>query len=329
MRAILDVDPGIDDALALLLALRSPEIDLLAVTTVAGNVQVDRGVRNALAILEAAGAEAIPVYPGAGRPLVGRLTTASFFHGADGLGGVRLPEAHHRPQALSAAQCLVEAARAADEPLTVIALGPLTNLALACRLDAGWASRTHRVVMAAGAVAAPGNVSPVAEANVYTDPEAAAVVLGSGAAITMVGLDVAIKAALPTERFWHIGNGERLAKDRVARLAHSLLSSYLRMSDRIGHSAAALHDPLAVGVACCRDLVSTRRLRVEVECAGALTRGQTIAWLSGEQERIEARGEHDDVVAVEPVEGNIDVAMEVDAGGFLALFLERLGLAEG
>lgn len=324
MRAVLDVDPGIDDALAILLALASPEIEIAAVSTVAGNVDVERGCRNALAVLEAAGSVGVRVYRGAARPLARRLLTASFFHGEDGLGGVRLADARASTDPLDAARLLVQQGEAAGERLTVIALGPLTNLARACQLDSGWAARLERIVISGGAVGVPGNVSPVAEANVYADPEAAAIVLGSGAPITLVGLDVT-ETSTATRGHLEVLRPNGMA-GRGGVLALELLWAYVGVAERVGAAGAALHDPLAVAVACQPDLVRSARLHVEVELEGGLTRGQTVAWRTGRRERIENRGDHDDVVGIEDVPGQIDVALDVDAERFRSLFFERLAL---
>lgn len=324
MRVVLDVDPGIDDALAILLALRSPEIELVGLTTVFGNVLVDQGTRNALALLAAVGAAGVEVHRGADRPLAGRATTATFFHGADGVGNIGLPESPVTAFPPAAAEFLVAAAAEDAEPLTLIALGPLTNLAAACRLDPGWVARLERLIIMGGAVGVPGNVTPVAEANFYADPEAAAIVLASGAPITLVGLDVTMRAAISETRFGAVRERAHAATDPVARVAAALLDYYVRMAVSIGHPKAALHDPLAVAVAFCPDLITTRCVHVEVECAGTFTRGQTVAWVSGTRERLEDRGDYCDVVGIEPVPGTIDVALEVDADRFLDLFVERV-----
>lgn len=321
MRVVLDTDPGVDDALALLFALRCPEIDLVGVTTVAGNVLVDQGTENARAILSVAGRDDVRVYRGASRPLTGRLTTASFFHGTRGLGDLMLPDAPALAGDCAAAELLLRASHDPGGPLTVIALGPLTNLALACRLDPQWAQRLRRIVVMGGAVSVPGNVTPVAEANVYCDPEAAAIVLESGAALTLVGLDVTMRARLAARRWREV----RVAgAGAVERAATRLLDFYVSRALELGVDGPALHDPLAVAVAVRPDLVRTRRLRVEVERAGTYTRGQTVAWLGGVRERIENRGDFDDVVGVEPIEGTVDVCLEVEAEPFLDLFLGRL-----
>ena len=320
MRVLLDVDPGVDDALAILLALRSPELDVVGITTVAGNVALEQGTRNAVAVVEAAGVE-VPVYPGADRPLMGRLTTATLFHGSDGLGDRGIRPRRSSPQPSLAVDRLLAAAES-SEATTIVALGPLTNLALACKANSEWPRRIHRIVAMCGAVAGPGNVTAVAEANCYADPEAAAIVLESGAPILLVPLEVTTRAALTRQRY--AAARPPTGGDRVSDLACLLLDFYLDMAASLGSDAAPLHDPLALAAACVPDLVQVRRLRVDVELQGTLTRGQTVAWLDGRRERVESRGDHDDVVGIEAVEGNMEVAVDVDGERFLDLFLARL-----
>ena len=173
-----------------------------------------------------------------------------------------------------------------------------------------------------GAVSGPGNVTAVAEANCYADPEAAAIVLASGARILMVPLEVTNRAAITRERF-DLARGA--SPDRaVSGLASALLDFYINMASGLGSTSAALHDPLALAAACLPDLVVTQRLHVDVELQGTHTRGQTVAWLGGRRERVEPRGDHDDVVGIDDVQGNVDVAVDVDAERFLDLFLERV-----
>jgi purine nucleosidase len=324
LRVVLDTDPGVDDALALLFALHSPEIGLVGVTTVAGNVPVDQGTRNARAILAAAGRHDVRVYQGADRPLVGRLTTATYFHGESGLGDLDLPDEPSLAGDCSATEFLLRAASDRDAPITVIAIGPLTNLALVSRLDPGWPLRVERIVIMGGAVSVAGNVTPVAEANVFSDPEAAAIVLSSGAPITLVGLDVTMQTRLTPERWSRARVQAKQMSDAATVAAAGLLDFYVARAAALGVAGPALHDPLAAAVAFEPDLVTAQRLDVAVECVGVHTRGQTVAWLGGMRERLVDRGDHDDVVGVEPTEGNVDVCLDVDAARFMDLFLGRL-----
>jgi inosine-uridine nucleoside N-ribohydrolase len=323
---VMDVDTGIDDALALLLALRSPEIRLVGVTCVAGNVTLGQVVRNTLGVLAVAGAGEVPVAAGAARPLVRRLTTATFFHGADGIGGVALPSAEARPLDEPAAAYLCRLARAHAGRLNLVAVGPLTNVALACRLDPGFAGRLQRLVVMGGAAAVAGNVTPAAEANFYNDPEAARIVFESGADLTMVGLDVTLRALFEARRHHLLGPAVAARADRVAQFAYRVMERYLQADLAAGLEGSPLHDPLAVAALARPELVTCRPLRVEIETEGRLTAGQSVANVAGVVERLESRGDHDDVAGLARPEPNCRVALDVDAAGFVDLFCARLGL---
>jgi inosine-uridine nucleoside N-ribohydrolase len=323
---VLDVDTGIDDALALLLALRSPELDVRAVTCVAGNVTLDQVVRNTLGVLAVAGAEGVPVAAGAARPLVRRLTTATFFHGADGIGGVPLPASAGRAVEEPAAALLCRLARRHEGELNLVAVGPLTNVALACRLDAGFAGRLRRLVVMGGTAAVAGNVTPAAEANFYNDPEAAAVVFDSGARLTMVGLDVTLRALFEARRYRLLSESVPRQGDAIARFAYQILERYLAADLAAGLEGSPLHDPLAVAALLRPDLLTCRALHVAIETQGRLTAGQSVTNLAGVVERLEPRGDHDDVVGLTRPTPNCAVALEVDAAGFVDLFCQRLGL---
>jgi purine nucleosidase len=182
----------------------------------------------------------------------------------------------------------------------------------------------ERIVVMGGAVSVPGNVTPVAEANVYSDPEAAAIVFASGAPITMVGLDVTMQTRLYLERWRTARVAAERQSDPVSVAAAKLLDFYVGRATALGVDGPALHDPLAVAVAYQPDLVVARRLHVEVECVGVHTRGQTVASLEGMRERLVDCGDHYDVVGVEAIEGAVDVCLEVDAPRFVDLFLGRL-----
>lgn len=323
---VLDVDTGIDDALALLLALRSPELRLIGVTCVAGNVTLDQVVRNTLGVLAVAGAAGVPVSAGAVRPLVRRLTTATFFHGRDGIGNVPLPPTLESPIGEAAPAFLTRLARQLDGALNVVAVGPLTNLALACRLDADFARRINRLVIMGGAAAVPGNVTPVAEANFYNDPEAAAIVFDSGANLTMIGLDVTLKAILDAPRFHDFRSAVIAAGDPVAAFAARILTHYIGADLAAGLAGSPLHDPLAVAALARPELLTCPRARVDIETRGALTAGQSIANVSGRVEQHESRGDHDDITGSIYVEPNCQVALDVQSAAFVDLFCQRLGL---
>ena len=325
---VLDVDTGLDDALALLLALRSPEINVVGVTTVAGNVTLPDVLRNTRHVLDTASATGVPVAAGTAAPLVRPLTTATFFHGPHGLGDVDVPEPTRAPVVEPAAQLLCQLAAEYRGQLTVIATGPWTNIALASRLDPEFAGNLRQLVLMGGAVTVSGNVTPVAEANVYNDPEAAHMVLASGAMPEIIGLDVTLQALWrPAEQETARQRvQEQSAADPVARLAVDLLDWYLRADLAVGLAGSPLHDPVAVAAAMWPGLFTLEPRHVSVELASELTRGQTVAAPEGRRERLETREGNQDVVGVETVRPNCQVALKLDGDRFVDGCAARLGL---
>ncbi len=300
---LIDCDPGHDDAMALLLALASPEVELLGVSTVHGNTSLANTTANALRVLELAGRSDIPVAAGADRPLVRDAQAADEVHGASGLDGPDLPDAVTAPVAAHAVDFLAERLLAAPEPVTLIPTGPLTNVAL---LLARWpevAPRIERVVLMGGAIA-EGNVTPAAEFNIWADPEAAARVFASGLDVTMVGLDVTHKALLTP------AHAERLrAAGRIGTFVADLHGFYARFhADIYAWDGAPVHDAVAVAHVIRGDLVRTERRNVEIDCASELCRGRTVVDLWRRTGRPE----------------NAWVGVDLDADGFLGLLTERL-----
>jgi len=294
---LLDCDPGHDDAIALLLALASPEVELLGVTTVAGNQTLEKTTANAIRALELVGRDDVPVAAGADRPLVRELFVAAYVHGETGLDGTDLPPARGRAVAEHAVDFLAE--RVAGR--TLVATGPLTNVALllARRPEA----RPDRIVLMGGAIA-EGNVTPAAEFNVWADPEAAKRVFASGLDLTMVGLDVTHKALVATP------HKERLrAAGRVGRTVAELLDFYDRFHREVyGFDGSPIHDAVALAYAFRPDLLETRELNVEVDCESELCRGRTVVDVWRRTER----------------EPNAHVAVGIDAEGFVELLLDRI-----
>jgi purine nucleosidase len=268
LRLILDVDTGVDDALALALAVRHPDVQLEAVLTVAGNVSLELTTRNTLRVLDWLGATGVPVFAGADRPLAGPLREASHWHGPDGLGGAQLPEATRKAADLNAVSYLIEAVKNAPGELTLVCTAPLTNVALALRREPRIVDLVRQVVVMGGAARPPGNVTPVAEFNVYADPEAAACVFEQAWPLTMVGLDVTNRVTLSRlER-------NALDGDSAEAVLVREVTRYLFDVRRV--EAMALHDPLAVAVAIQPGLVATIAADVEVETGGRHTLGQTV-----------------------------------------------------
>lgn len=271
MLALIDTDPGIDDALALFYAWGSPELRLAGLTTVAGNVDVTEATRNLFRLLALWRPARMPVVAqGAAAPLARALVTAKGYHGEDGLGGLDdWPPAAATLSPLDAADFIVDAARRAREPLTLIALGPLTNVALALARDGAALGRLARVVVMGGAVDVPGNVTPTAEFNFHVDPEAAARVLDAGLRVDLVSLDATRQALLP-----RAGLEARLAKGPgpfAARCA-AFTAIGFRVDGARGLAGMILHDPLAVAAALDPMLVTWSDARIAVGDDGTTRR---------------------------------------------------------
>lgn len=315
---LIDCDPGIDDALALLLALSHPGGRIEAITTVAGNVPVDCAAANVLRILGVAAPDPIPgVGRGAEAPLKRALVTAGHVHGRDGLGNLdRFVEPDGSPRYPEPAtvemqagpQVILEAADRWGPDLTIVALGPLTNLAVALALDRRRLARVGRIVVMGGAIAAPGNITPGAEFNFYVDPEAAATIFDSGLPLEIVPLDVTRRVVLAqaelTERL-------RRCPGPVARFVLDFTRHGFAVGAERGDGGIVLHDPLAMGVALDPSLVQFEPLFVEIECEGKATRGLSLA----DRRLIPSHRKR---------RPNCRVAMGVDAARFLHLFLQRL-----
>jgi purine nucleosidase len=304
---VIDTDPGIDDAIALLLALRLPELDVRAITVVHGNVPVDVGFRNVHRVLDLAGRRDIPVAEGAAGPLLRPSTTAEAVHGSHGLGDLDPWDEPLEPHELFGPGLLVRLLEESDGPLTVITLGPLTNVAIALLSAPHAASRIERVVAMAGAYRVEGNVTPSAEFNVYADPEAAEVVLRSGVPVTLVGLDVTMKTVVAGS----VGERLRSSDEPVERFVGELIAFISKVYVRYyGIDGCAMHDPLAVAVAADPSLVRTESLHVEVDIGSGISAGRTVADVWG--------------VLQPPGEPNAHVALEVDAQRFDEMLWRRL-----
>jgi inosine-uridine nucleoside N-ribohydrolase len=303
VKLILDCDPGHDDAIALLLALASPEVELLGVTTVHGNQTLEKTTSNALKLLEFVGRTDVPVAAGADRPLRREPFVAAYVHGESGMDGPALPSPRGRPVKSHAVDFIAETLLAAPELVTLVPTGPLTNIGLFLALHPEAAERVERIVLMGGAIG-EGNVTPAAEFNVWADPEAAARVVSSGLDVTMIGLDVTHKAIFgpgPTEQLR--GSG------RVGAMVAELLEFYGRFHrETYGWDGSPIHDAVALAHAFRPGLVETVRRGVRVDCEGELGRGRTNVDLYGR-------------MGWEP---NAAVGVDVDAEAFIELLLERL-----
>lgn len=301
-RLILDCDPGHDDAMAIMLAAADPRLDLLAITTVAGNQTLPKVTRNALAVCTAAHITGVPVAAGAARPLHREQVVAPAIHGDSGLDGPSLPEPTIDLDPRTAADLIVETVlREPEHSVNLVPVGPLTNIALALRQEPAIAQRVRRVVLMGGSYTR-GNSTPAAEFNIYADPEAAAEVFAAGWPITMVGLDLTHQALaddLVFERLERIGGP---LSDFVVAMLRFFQSSYRESQ---GLRYPPVHDPTAVAVLLGQGLVTTERARVDVETQGQLTYGMTVVDFETH------RGIHHNQLPP-----NCDVATRLDVAGF-------------
>ncbi|MER6033487.1 nucleoside hydrolase [Streptomyces sp. NPDC001835] len=311
---IIDCDTGVDDALALLFAVRHPGLDLRAVTCVAGNTDVDGVVRNTLTVLERAGAPDIPVARGAERPLIEPARSARHVHGSDGMGDLGLPAPTRAPADVDAVTLLRREILASPRPVTLVPTAPLTNIALLLRTHPQVTRNIERIVFMGGAVAT-GNATPVAEFNVWHDPEAAAVLLTAGVPITMYGLDVFMRVVVPGADVHRL----RGSADPGTRLAGDLLAHRptAQGGEPEAEEAGGLGDAGAVCAVADPAGIATRLLPVEVCLAPGPARGQTLVDRRprpGESEIHEGARE-------QPL---INVALDVDVDRFVKLYLETV-----
>jgi purine nucleosidase len=341
IRLILDVDTGIDDSLALLYAAASPEVELVAVTCVAGNVDAQQVAINTLAVLELAGRGDVEVALGRETPLVRALETTPETHGPRGLGYAELPPAVANLSGRHAVDLLIEEARKAPGEITLVTLGPLTNLAMAVLREPELPRLLRSYVLMGGAYRSPGNTAPTTEWNINVDPDAAKVVFGAWIAARAadpsigrpiaLGLDVTERAKILPDHVvalarragstpddsLALARGEdpmratsSVASNPIVRFVADALRFYMEFHSRYdGFYGAFIHDPLAVAAAIDPSLIRTEALAVDIELGGTLTTGETVT----DWRRVWGR------------EPNIDVAVEADAQEFLARFVERVG----
>jgi pyrimidine-specific ribonucleoside hydrolase len=307
---VLDVDTGVDDALAILLATRSPALDVRAITCVAGNTQIDNVVTNTLKVLDAAGAGDIPVARGADRPLVEPARHARHVHGEDGMADLGLPASERRPVDEHAVE-LLHRTLTAQESLTLVTLAPLTNIALLLRTYPVVASNLERIVVMGG-TAVVGNATASAEFNVRHDPEAAAIVFSAGVPITMYGLDVFYQPTIDVPTSARLAASSEPAAQLAGRLLEHQIGRY--------RGGGSLGDAGAVASVIDPDGLHTERHPVRIELGGAFTRGQTVV------DRRDWAGDldHDPYVAAHPKPVPVDVALGVDAARYRELFLDVL-----
>lgn len=306
-KIIIDTDPGQDDAVAILLALASPELDVVGIVAVAGNVPLALTELNTRKICELAGKPQTKVYAGAIRPLVRTLVTAEYVHGKTGLDGPDLPAPTMPLQAQHGVDFIVETIMSNEgRTITLCPLGPLTNIALALIREPKIATKVQEIVLMGGGFFEGGNVTPAAEFNIYVDPHAAEVVLNSGIPIVMMPLDVTHKALTTQKRVDRF----RAMNTRAGDATASLLDFYERFDEqKYGTDGGPLHDPCVIAYLLKPELFQGRVCNVTVETASELTMGMTVVdWWS-----------------VTGRKANAHVMREIDADGFFELLTERIG----
>ena len=301
-RVVLDCDPGHDDAMAILLAAASPALDLVAITTVAGNQTLDKVTLNARRVCSVAGITHVPIAAGCDRPMQREQVVAGDIHGASGLDGVDWEEPTVALDPRHGVDLIVEAADAG--PLTLIAVGPLTNVATALERAPGIAVNLERISIMGGAIGL-GNRTPSAEFNIYVDPEAAEAVFGSGVPITLVPLEVT-HLALATDEV--VGRIERLGTP-VAAMSVALMRFFAETYERVfGMSAPAVHDPCAVAAIIDPSIITTRNVNVMIDTSSGISAGRTACDIHG-------------VTGAGP---NADVALDLDVPAFWNLMIEAM-----
>jgi len=304
-RIIIDTDPGVDDALTFLLALASPEIQLEALTITQGNVTVEKGTRNALAVLEMLNASHIPVAQGCSLPMVGPLLASDIVHGGSGLGKAKLPEPTTKPVPQHAIDYLIESFLAEPGEISLFAIGPLTNVALAIRKEPRFAESVKEMVIMGGAIREGGNVTPQAEFNIFADPHAAHVVFHSGIPITLIPLDVTHKCMLYARQIEQLNQIET----PTTRFVADATATYINFTEsKSGIKACALHDPLTLATIIAPELLTLEEHYVDVDISSGPSQGSTFA----------------DFYHTTEKPANMKVALDVHGDEFVELFLKYM-----
>ncbi len=318
-KVIIDTDPGTDDAMAILLALNSPELDVQALTVVPGNVTAAQGLDNALRLVSLAGRCDVPVAHGAQHPLDQKLVTAEFWHGRNGFANIELPPSKCTADPRFGPDLIIQMVHEHPHEITLVPIGPETNIALAVSKDPSIVPLVREVVIMGGSISG-GNVNAAAEANIYGDPEAAQIVFNAGWPITMVGLDVGNKTLVTRAHIAQLERTHGPENDFVV----GVLKFLIDLSEKYGATGVQMYDPLAVGVAIDPTIVTTQAMRVDIETRGQFTRGETVG---NRTNTVERNVPHDGrlwIEAVDPVTPNAKVAVDVDADRFISMFLERI-----
>ena len=313
-KIIFDTDPGTDDAMAMLLALNSPELDVKAITVVPGNVTAKQGLENALKLVSL-----VVLAGGAEQPMFQKLITAEFWHGQNGLGNVELPEPACKADRRFGPDLIIEMIHKYPHDITLVPVGPETNIAMAVLKDPSIVPLVKDVIVMGGSISG-GNVNASAEANIFNDPEAAQIVFNAGWPVTMVGLDVGDRTLMTRPLI------AELAKTRGPEndFAVGVLNYLIVLSEKYGAKGIPMYDPLAVGAAIDASILTTEDMNVNVETKGEFTRGETVANRHNMQEHNVLHGDHYRIEGVEILKPNVKVAVGVEDQRFLKMFIQRI-----
>lgn len=318
-RVIIDTDPGTDDAMAILLALNSPELKVEAFTVVPGNVDGKQGLKNALGLVSVAGRCDVPVAGGAEHPLNQKLYTAQYWHGKNGIADIELPPSKCKADGRFGPDLMIELVHKYPHEITLIPVGPLTNIALAVSKDPSIAKLVKDIVIMGGSISG-GNVDGAAEANIFGDPEAAQIVFNAGWMVTMIGSDVGERTLMKRKHLEELESGHGPQNDVVSKIARF----YIERSEKNGWDGAAMYDPLAVATVVDPTLVTLKDMHVDVETKGEFTRGETVANRMGGNEKNVLHGDHYEIEGYIPLQNNARVCLSSDAERFLQMFISRV-----
>jgi len=313
-RVIIDTDPGTDDALAIYLALNSPELKVEAFTVVPGNVVAAQGLDNALKLVSVAGRCDVPIAAGAKQPLLQKVYTAGYWHGKNGIAEIELPPSKCKVDPRFAPDLIIELIHKYPHEITLIPVGPLTNIALAVSKDPSIVGLAKNIVIMGGSISG-GNTTGVAEANIFGDPEAAEIVFKAGWTVTMVGSDVGEQTLMRRKELTELEAGHGPVNDVVTKIARF----YIERSEKNGWDGAAMYDPLAVAVAFDPTLVTTKEMHIDVE-----TRGETVPNRNLENEKNVLHGDHYEIEGYDKLAVNAKVCVASDAARFLAMLVTRM-----
>jgi inosine-uridine nucleoside N-ribohydrolase len=318
-KIVIDTDPGTDDALAILLALNSSELDVRAITIVAGNVTADLGLENALKVTSLAGRCDIPVAQGAVHPLFQKLNTEEFWNGRNGLGGAELPPSRCHAAEQFGPDLIIEMVHRYPNEIVLVPIGPLTNMALAVSKDPSIVPLVREVVLMGGSISG-GNVNAASEFNIHSDPEAASIVFDARWPITMVGLDVTEHTLITDADVARLESTRGPESKFAAAVARFQIGTY----QGTGFGGGAVHDALAVGAVIDSSFLTTQAMRVDIETDGKFTRGETVGNRSNAVDRVVSKGDRLETVGVDSVQPNVKVAVGVDSTRFIRLLVDRI-----